>query len=386
MDRNALHNHYNELFRNPLEIAANPIQDSKALNESLKFKADSGFVEILQQLEIQLFITREYEHLLLCLETVDEKINQSFYPIAHPSGLAIHSDRIYVASTRNPNAIVEFSQATDFQERMETKFKTNSILPYLPSRVKYFPGHTYFHDLVFIEDQLFANSVGNNGIIKIQFEKTQQDPIIWKPDMHRKYWQKLQSGNYLQLNSIAAGNSLESSYFTASVEFPGRYRPGHQKFEVDKKGVIFSYNGTVVCRNLTRPHSARIFRDKIWVNDSGYGTVGYVEDGKYFPVIKLNGWTRGLHFVDKYAFVGTSRVLPRFEHYAPGLQNQKSETGIIIINTETFEVEGKIIFKNGNQIFGIESMSKNPKTRLFNIGEISRIKHLNSIFYQYKNT
>ncbi|MBN2745636.1 MAG: DUF4915 domain-containing protein [Bacteroidales bacterium] len=386
MDRKSLHKYYNELFRNPLEIAANPIQDVTALNKSLKFKADSGFVEILRKLDIQLFVTREYEHLLLCLETVDGKINQSFYPIAHPSGIAIHADHLYLASTRNPNAIVEFTKVSDFQQRVESKSKNFSFMPYLPSRIKYFPGQTYFHDLVFIDNQLFANSVGNNGVIKINFDTSIPDPIVWKPNLPEKHQSKLLSGNYLQLNSIATGKSLENSYFSASVEFPGKYRPGHQKFQVDKKGVIFSSNGEIVCRNLTRPHSARMFKDKIWVNDSGYGTVGYVEDGKYFPVIKLNGWTRGLHFVYKYAFVGTSRVLPKFEHYAPGVDHKKSETGIVIINTETLQIEGKIIFPNGNQIFGIESFRNNLPNRLFMPKETTNIKHLNSIFYQYKNT
>ena len=46
--------------------------------------------------------------------------------------------------------------------------------------------------------------------------------------------------NYLQLNSIAAGPTVESSFFSASTDRLSARRPGHRNFAVDKRGVIFS--------------------------------------------------------------------------------------------------------------------------------------------------
>lgn len=385
MDKESLHNYYNEILRNPLEIAGAPISDKLALKKSLVYKHDEGFLKILSKLDINLIISREYEHLLLCFSADNQKIKQSFYPIAHPSGLAINHGNLYVASTRNPNQITEFSPTNDFLNRIEDRSNPTEKGILLPSRIKNYPGATYFHDLVFIGNQLYSTAVGLNTIIPIDFNSHFLETPIWKPNLSKNQLLKLEQGNYLQINSIAAGKSINESFFSASASAPGKYRPGHRNYPVDKKGVIFSANGDVIATGLTRPHSARIFNDKIWVNNSGYGEFGVIEDGKFKVKISLPGWTRGLHFVENYAFVGTSRILPRYEHYAPGLDSKKSISAIFIIDMDKMEIVGRMNFPNGNQIFGIESMSKNITSGFFNPNIINKPKTLKSIFYKFIN-
>src|SRR6185503_17047718 len=142
--------------------------------------------------------------------------------------------------------------------------------------------------------------------------------------------------NYLQLNSVAAGETLAASYFGASAAVPSRRRPGHLNFPVDRRGVVFSgATREVVGVGLTRPHSARIFRSEVWVDNSGYGELGRMVAGRFEPVIRLPGWTRGLFFADDIAFVGTSRVLPKYRHYAPGLEPERCQTGIHAVEVKT---------------------------------------------------
>ncbi len=127
--------------------------------------------------------------------------------------------------------------------------------------------------------------------------------------------------NHLQLNSIAAGPSLRSSFFTASTDAISRRRPGHANFPVDGRGVVFSgATREPVAFGLTRPHSARLREGRIWLLNSGYGEFGFVDGRSFSRVATLPGWTRGLAFHGRFAFVGTSRVLPRFRQYAPGLK------------------------------------------------------------------
>ncbi|HLW67289.1 MAG TPA: DUF4915 domain-containing protein, partial [Gemmataceae bacterium] len=163
--------------------------------------------------------------------------------------------------------------------------------------------------------------------------------------------------NYLQLNSIAAGPTLAASYFSASAEKPSGRRPGHLNFPVDRRGVIFSgATREVVCRGLTRPHSARLQHGELWVDNSGYGEVGRVADGQFKPVARLPGWTRGLFFHRSKIFVGTSRVIPRFQHYAPGLDPEKCRTGVHILDLKSGNLLASLFWPQGNQIFAIEGM------------------------------
>ena len=106
-------------------------------------------------------------------------------------------------------------------------------------------------------------------------------------------------------------------------------RPGDPSFPVDRRGVIFSgVSREAIARGLTRPHSARLWENRIWVDNSGYGEVGFIEGEKFRAVSRLAGWTRGLCFVRDVMFVGTSRVLPRFRQYAPGLDVDEGRCGI----------------------------------------------------------
>ena len=58
------------------------------------------------------------------------------------------------------------------------------------------------------------------------------------------------------------------------------------------------------------PHSPRWYKDRLWVLNSGNGGIGWVdqESGQYVDLATLLGFTRGLAFRDRFAFVGLSQV------------------------------------------------------------------------------
>ena len=75
-------------------------------------------------------------------------------------------------------------------------------------------------------------------------------------------------------------------------------------------------------------------------------------------VARLPGWTRGLAFHDDVALVGTSRVIPRFRSYAPGLDLDGSVCGVFAIDTRTGETLGSLIWPEGNQVFAVEVLPR----------------------------
>ncbi len=69
-------------------------------------------------------------------------------------------------------------------------------------------------------------------------------------------------------------------------------------------------SGEVVARGLSMPHSPRWHAGRLWVCESGAGTLGVVDPStrRYEPIAAVPGFTRGLDFAGNLAFVGLSQV------------------------------------------------------------------------------
>jgi uncharacterized protein (TIGR03032 family) len=64
----------------------------------------------------------------------------------------------------------------------------------------------------------------------------------------------------------------------------------------------------VIAAGLSMPHSPRVYRDDLWLLDSGTGFFGRVDrkKGHFEPITFCPGYLRGLAFVGDYAVVGLS--------------------------------------------------------------------------------
>ena len=358
MTKEELWGKQNEALRHPTEIFGTSLSQAGITKNTLKHTASAGFTQLLHRMGITLIASREYENMLIALRATSKtKLEQSFFHLPHPSGIAIdhNANKMYVAATRNPNQIVEFSLSSGHLTRLKIGKPAPKML--MPSRSKYYPGEYYFHDLAFCGGQLYANSVGMNCIIPVDITKPEPEKPLWWPKCIEKSAVPNHKANYIQLNSIAAGDCLENSFFSASGAKISSRRPGHMNYPVDQMGVIFSgASREPMGHGLTRPHSARVYKDQVWVANSGYGQVGYIDGKDFKPVFTFNGWTRGLCFIGDVLFVGVSRVLPRFRHYAPGIKTTKHTCAIVAVDLKKGKVIGDIKFPYGNQLFAIEHL------------------------------
>lgn len=348
--------HHHAEYRDPHQVASQWRSAAETDPALLRHVVRGDWWDALEATGLTLLVTREYEHLVMAICVRGGRPHVSYMHLPHPSGIAVDRGRgrIFLASTRNPNMVYEFAPCAGTLHGDEPERDIAGVL--LPSRARYLPGCLYIHDLALIGGELHANAVGLNAVARLGEEGAE---LAWWPRCIDGPRGPRVDRNYLQLNSIAAGASLEESYFTASVATPGRRRPGHLNFAVDGRGVVFS-GGTreVVGTGLTRPHSARLHGGELWVDNSGYGQVGRIVGGKFEAVWRLDGWTRGLFFDGRMAFVGTSRVLPRYARYAPGLDVDRCETGIHALDLATGRVVGSLLWPLGNQLFAIEGIDR----------------------------
>ena len=66
----------------------------------------------------------------------------------------------------------------------------------------------------------------------------------------------------------------------------------------------------IVADGLSMPHSPRLYRDKLWLLNSGTGELGTIDlqSGLFEPIAFCPGYARGLAFLGDYAIVGLSHA------------------------------------------------------------------------------
>lgn len=323
--------------------------------EALVHRTRGPFWDLLADLGATLLVTREYEHFVHAISSDGGHPVLSVLRVPHPSGLVVDRRRatVHLACTRNPNLVMELRVGDGFLPRTDRQ-DHGEVDPFLvPFTLRLLPGCLYLHDLALVGDRLLGNGVGLNAVVDLTDDTV---PPVWWPASIDSPSGPLMERNLLQLNSIAAGDTVESSFFTASVARPGAQVPGDPSWEIDRAGVIFSGETRApMATGFTRPHSVRLLADRLLVDDSGYGSLCSVTmDGDVDTVTALGGWTRGLCVIGATAVVGTSRIITGYEAYAPGLDATRAVCGVHLVDLEAGHVTASIEWPSGDQIFGID--------------------------------
>jgi uncharacterized protein (TIGR03032 family) len=380
---------HNAEWRDAAQITSQWEEAAATDPQSLRYRVRGRWWETLAATGMTLLITREYEHMVIAMCVDESGPKVSFMRLPHPSGIAVDMKRatVYIASTRNPNQIYDLKPVTHLSPRLDVRLDTLRERPLVPVRSRFLPGSLYLHDLALVGGALYGTAVGENAIVRLDADASHER--VWWPRSIETSNGPIFGQNHLQLNSIAAGKTLKQSFFSASTELPGARRPGHRNFPVDGRGVIFSgATREVLSRGLTRPHSARLHESMVWVDNSGYGELGIAErHGGFTPVVRLPGWTRGLCFHRGIAFVGTSRVIPRFSRYAPGLDLERSTCAVHAVDARTGLVLGSLTWPYGNQIFAVDMIPMKLATGFpFNASRGRALDRQKKLFYTFGTT
>lgn len=118
-------------------------------------------------------------------------------------------------------------------------------------------------------------------------------------------------------------------------------------------------SGRVIAAGLSMPHSPRWHQDKLWYLESGAGQLKQIDPASNQPtlVAEFPGFTRGLDFIDRYAFVGLSQVRETAVFSGLPLTTRVSERhcGIWVVDTITRQIVAYVVFTGSVQeIFAVQ--------------------------------
>ena len=118
-------------------------------------------------------------------------------------------------------------------------------------------------------------------------------------------------------------------------------------------------SGEFVTRGLSMPHSPRWHDDRLWVLESGTGSVVLVDraTGRCETAAQLPGFARGIALAGRYAFVGLSKIRATSAMDGVPLAERRSELkcGIAVVDLHSGQVVAFLEFQTAvEEIFDVQ--------------------------------
>lgn len=312
--------------------------------QEIRFEYTPLFPVILEQLRSTILITTYQARKLLVLGTSNGKLNVSLIDQDQPMGLAVSPSCIAIGTRRQLHFLIPAHQTQVGQD-----FFDGCFVP----RSSFFTGAIQGHELGWGDDGLW--------IVNTLFSclATLHEDFSFVPRWRPPFVTTLIDQDRCHLNGMAIVDG-KPKFVTAMSETdtPGGWRPTKAS-----SGIVMDVpSSEVICRGLCMPHSPRIYEDRLWILNSGKGELGYIdlESGQLNPVASMPGFTRGLAFNGKFAFVGLSMIRETAVFGGVPIAERRNELccGVGIIDLSTGKTVAVFQFLSGvSEIFAVEILA-----------------------------
>ena len=315
---------------------------------SLRAAHTPNFPSLLRQFGASLLVTTYQAGKLVMVRDEGDHLNTHFRTFKAPMGLALANGgaRFAIGTTLQ---VWEFRDVPSVARRLEPAGKYDSC--YLP-RSSHFTGNVLIHEMAY-------GSGGQLWFVNTRFSclATLDPESSFVPHWRPPFVTELEPSDRCHLNGLAMVDG-KPKYVTALGE---TNEMAGWRANKAKGGILMDVDsGAILCRGLSMPHSQRWHGGRLWVCESGSGTLGIVDrnTGRYEPVATVPGFTRGLDFAGNLAFVGLSQVretavfsgIPITERLAP----EERTCGVCVVDLRRGETIALLKFESGVQeIFAV---------------------------------
>jgi uncharacterized protein (TIGR03032 family) len=305
----------------------------------------AGFPELLRELGVSLAVTTYQAGKLVLLRADGGALNTHFRGFARPMGLAVTRGRLAVGTATE---VWDFHDVPAVAARLEPAGRHDAC--FLP-RSAHFTGDILVHEMAWAGRELWV--VNTRFSCLCTLDGVHSFVPRWRPP----FVTELAAEDRCHLNGLGLCDGRPAWVTALGTTDAARGWRANKR----DGGVLLSVpSGEVVARGLSMPHSPRWYGGHLWVLESGSGTLGTVDpaDGRYRPVVSLPGFTRGLDFAGKYAFVGLSQVRETAVFSGLPITEQSERCcGVWAVDLVAGRVAGFVRFEDALQeIFAVQAL------------------------------
>ncbi len=283
------------MLRSSAPATCDPASPLPAEPAPLRSVHTSNFPVLLRELGLSVLVTTYQAGKLVVLRAAGDVLNTHFRGFSVPMGLAVQPGRLAIGTSME---IWEFHDLPAVAATLEPAGQCDAC--FLP-RLSHTTGHIQIHEMAWVGDELvFVNT--RFSCLCVRDDRFSFRPV-WRP----KFVSAYTPDDRFHLNGLGLRDG-RARYVTAlgRTDTPGGWRANKR----DGGLLLDVASNEIIATGLSMPHSPRWHGGRLWLLESGKGSVGTVDlsSGRYEPVAELPGFTRGLDIVGPYAFIGLSQV------------------------------------------------------------------------------
>ena len=318
----------------------------KADPDPLKSVHTTTLPELLHKGGLSLLVSTYQAGKLIVVRADGDVANTHFRNFNTPMGVAFDRGRLAVGTKVK---VWEFHNQPPVARQLEPKDKHDAC--FLPRQAPV-TGQIAVHDIAWVGDELWAVNTRFSCLCTL-------DPrFSFVPKWRPAFVSALAAEDRCHLNGLGLRDG-RPRYVTALGETDSA---GGWRENKAKGGCLIDITtGQFIARGLSMPHSPRWYDGKLWVMESGAGSLSIVDlaTGKLTHVAMLPGFTRGLDFFGPYAFIGLSQVresamfsgIPITDR----LPLEERRCGVWVVDTRSGQIVAFLRFEAGVQeIFAVQ--------------------------------
>jgi uncharacterized protein (TIGR03032 family) len=304
----------------------------------------SNFPTLLRQLGVSVLVTTYQAGKLVLLRADGNVLNTHFRSFPKPMGMAVRGRRLAIGTTAE---IWEFHDMPALAYRLEPAGKHDAC--FVP-RAMAVTGDIQIHEMAWSGSDLwFVNT-------RFSCLCTRDSEHSFRPRWQPPFVSALAPEDRCHLNGLGLIDGVPR-LVTALGETDTAC--GWRANKRDGGLLMDIATNRILLRGLSMPHSPRWYDGRIWILESGTGSIGTVDvnAGRYEALAQLPGFTRGLAFHGRYAFIGLSQIRETAIFSGLPLTERLSERtcGVWVVDVQTGETVAFTKFEDAVQeIFAVE--------------------------------
>lgn len=321
--------------------------DTNAKQESLRkvrYEYSNNLASILSRLNISLFFSTYQAGKLGVITVKNNSLKISFHNFERAMGMAISPTQMAVGGK---DWVYFLKNDSNLASQIEPPGSYDACFL---TRSAQYTGDISIHDLAWGNQELWVVNTRFSCLC------TLTNNYNFLPQWQPSFISAIAPEDRCHLNGLAMVNGMPK-YVTVlgQTDSPGGWRDNKAS-----GGCILEVpSSKLITDGLSMPHSPRVYRNLLWVLNSGCGEIVTVNltSGKHEKIVSLPGYTRGLALMGQYAFVGLSKIretatfgnLPICDRF------NDLQCGICVVDLETRKMISCLEFSEGvEEIFDVQ--------------------------------